>query len=139
MNVLVYNYKAVISGFHSADVIDLEVGLGFRMQKLLRMPVVGVNDIVSDKDGITARNLLRELLVGKKVYIATTRPNKYGKTQCSVYIAVKKNNIMFEHLTCTYAGVILIPYTRLLAYASDVKYDKEKVNEVLTVLESYDV
>lgn len=94
MNILTNNYKAIITNVKDDYLFDVVIDLGFYITKKLRIEIPFIKHI--NKDLIKGDNefltqILKLILINRKVLISTTKPNVYGKSYGCVYIPVRSS------------------------------------------------
>ena len=100
-----YEYNAVVVDVHDGDTFRADIDLGFgvwRHKEIFRMlgintPELGVPDKVP---GIKARDRLRQLILGKQIFIKTVKDQreKYGRYLATIITVegVNVNDLMIE-------------------------------------------
>lgn len=88
-----YNYKAIVTDVYDGDSITVDIDCGFSVilkGYKLRLGGIDAAEIKGDEreTGIMIRNLLRNKILNKEVYIITykDRKEKYGRYLADVYL-----------------------------------------------------
>ena len=92
-----YRYKALVRAVVDGDTLDLEIDLGMSVfvRERVRLSGIDTHEIFGVKVGseeyklgMASKNRVEELLVGKIVYIVTTKDKKekYGRYLAKVYL-----------------------------------------------------
>lgn len=84
-------YDAMVTGVYDGDTITCEIDLGFSVKTLQKVRLFGIDtpELRKEeyKDGIIARDKLRELILDKKIslYTIKDKKGKYGRYLGIIY------------------------------------------------------
>lgn len=88
-----YQYKAKILSVYDGDTCTALVDLGFNTFRKIKIRLAGINtpelkskDLRERLKAKAARNRLKELVLGKDVYIVSHGKGKYGRWLCDMYL-----------------------------------------------------
>lgn len=80
---MLYEYACQVFNVHDGDTVDCIIDLGMRIQKVERIRLWGINaaELSTGKPGLTAKEALRLLVIGKPLIIRTIKDkdDKYGR------------------------------------------------------------
>ncbi|NKB64566.1 MAG: nuclease [Gammaproteobacteria bacterium] len=88
-----YRYKAKVNKVYDGDTITVDIDLGLdawhhsmqiRLAEIDTPEVRGANKV----QGIKVRDIVRELILGEKIYLHTTEKGKYGRYLGKVYCKI---------------------------------------------------
>jgi micrococcal nuclease len=98
-----YLYKAVITEVYDGDTCTAQVDLGFNVSFEMKLRLYGIDTpelrLEEREEGLRVRDLVREMILGKKVIIQThrDRTGKYGRYLAEIFIDdLNLNNWLLE-------------------------------------------
>ena len=90
-----YEYRAKVIDVYDGDTITVELDLGFKIKKEEKIRLAGINtpEVRGEERelGLTSRDRLRELILGKDIVITTFKDKKgkygrYGRYIADIYL-----------------------------------------------------
>lgn len=96
-----YVRKAFCINVVDGDTIDCTVDLGYHMTTLQRFRLVDINTPERRMSGwAEATNFTRERVLGKEIYIQSSKSDSFGRYLADVYYPIKDgdNNITYMNL-----------------------------------------
>jgi micrococcal nuclease len=86
-----FTYKALITEVYDGDTCTADIDLGFYIHHKQRLRLLGINTPelkgLSKVQGIASRDRLRELILGKTVYIQTQKDDAFGRWLADIYLS----------------------------------------------------
>lgn len=86
-----YTYKAQITDVYDGDTCTANIALGFYIHHIQKLRLLGINTPelkgITKLRGIAARDRLRELILGKTVYIQTQKDDAFGRWLANIYLS----------------------------------------------------
>ncbi|MGB0788299.1 MAG: thermonuclease family protein [Marinirhabdus sp.] len=99
-----YHYKAKITGVYDGDTVTAVVDLGFLHYQKMRLRLYGINTPEirgkERKEGLVARDIVREMILDKEVEIHTykDKQGKFGRYLATIIIdGVNVNKWLVEN------------------------------------------
>ena len=92
-NFPLYRYNAKVSKVYDGDTITMDIDLGldsWHHDMQIRLAEIDTPEVrgKNKAEGIKVRDIVRELVLGKKVHVHTTQKGKYGRYLGKVYCEI---------------------------------------------------
>ena len=145
MNRLVFNYKATVTRVLDGRDFDVILDLGFHTYRDQRLRLQNMQDLPDRKDSdpleaataVAAYKCLDKILVGRKVIISPTRPDRFDRAHCLIYIRARREIV---GICDTFAGRRFLNVYKLMMWlqSQHVIYSVELAKQKLEETEVFD-
>jgi len=89
-----YRYRAIITKVYDGDTVTADIDLGMQMwMKGVKLRLLGIDapeirskDLAEKAAAIQARERLKDLILGKEVFLETKKRGKYGRWLVTIII-----------------------------------------------------